>query len=252
MLNNISRNNKSVAIVLAAGIGSRLRPLTSFKPKPLVVVGGQTIIDRQIASLLINGIMKITVVVGYRASIIMKHLSKKFPYPKCEINYVFNPLYAKTNTVYSLWLTSSILSDDSTLVINGDLILTSESIARMLSCEESCLGLSKHICGKEEVKVRLQDEKIVSIGKGLDPFEVDGEYVGVAKFSQEVGRDYREALDVAVRNGNIGIYYDDVLQSLLSKHSIKTVNLTDYNVMEIDSLQDFENANAVFSVKDSI
>jgi choline kinase len=180
----------------------------------------------------------------------MKHLSKKFPYPKCEINYVFNPLYAKTNTVYSLWLASSILSEGSTLVINGDLILTTESISRMLSCEESCLGLSKHTCGKEEVKVRLQNEKIVSIGKELNPLEVDGEYVGVAKFSQKFGQDYREALDVAVGEGKIGIYYDDVLQSLLSKHSIKTVNLTDCNVIEIDSLQDFENANAVFSVKD--
>jgi choline kinase len=249
MLNKLGPHNKTAAIILAAGIGSRLRPLTSFKPKPLIVVGGQAIIDRQIASLLSNGIMQITIVVGYRASRIMKHLSKKFPYPKCEIDYVFNPLYAKTNTVYSLWLASPILSDVSTLVINGDLMLTDESIAKMLSCQESCLGLSKHTCGKEEVKVRLQDEKIVSIGKGLDPLEVDGEYVGVAKFSQEVGQDYREALDVAIEKGKIGIYYDDVLQSLLCKHSIKTVNLTDCNVMEIDSLQDFENANAVFSIK---
>jgi choline kinase len=250
MLNKLGQHNKTAAIILAAGIGSRLRPLTSFKPKPLIVVGGQAIIDRQIASLLNNGITQITVIVGYRASSLMKHLSKKFPYPKCEIDYVFNPLYAKTNTVYSLWLASYILSNVSTLVINGDLMLNSESIAKMLSCKESCLGLSKHTCGKEEVKVRLQDEKIVSIGKGLNPFEVDGEYVGVAKFSQEIGQDYRVALDDAVRKGKIGIYYDDVLQSLLSKHSIKTANLTDCNVMEIDSLQDFENANAVFGIKD--
>jgi L-glutamine-phosphate cytidylyltransferase len=249
MLNNLSQNNKITAIILAAGIGSRLRPLTSFKPKPLVVVGGQAIIDRQIASLLSNGIERITVVAGYRASSIMTHLSKKFPYPECEINYVFNPFYAKTNTVYSLWLVSPTLSDVSTLVMNGDLMLTGESIAMMLSCDGTCLGLSKHICGKEEVKVQLQDGKVVSIGKGLDPLAVDGEYVGVAKFSKDVGKDYRKALNDAVGKGKIGIYYDDVLQSLLSKHFIKTVNLTDCNVMEIDSLQDFENANAAFNLK---
>jgi len=249
MLNNLSQNNKITAIILAAGIGSRLRPLTSFKPKPLVVVGGQAIIDRQIASLLSNGIERITVVAGYRASSIMTHLSKKFPYPECEINYVFNPFYAKTNTVYSLWLVSPTLSDVSTLVINGDLMLTGESIAMMLSCDGTCLGLSKHICGKEEVKVQLQDGKVVSIGKGLDPLAVDGEYVGVAKFSKDVGKDYRKALNDAVGKGKIGIYYDDVLQSLLCKHFIKTVNLTDCNVMEIDSLQDFENANAAFNLK---
>jgi choline kinase len=250
MLNNLGQHNKTAAIILAAGIGSRLRPLTSFKPKALVVVAGQAIVDRQIASLLSNGIMRITLVVGYRASSIMRHLSKSFPYPDCEIDYIFNPLFAKTNTVYSLWLASRILSNVSTLVINGDLMLTSESIARMLSCNSTCLGLSKHTCGKEEVKVRLQHEKVVSIGKGLDPLEVDCEYVGVAKFTQEVGQDYREALDIAVGNGKIGIYYDDVIQSLLSKHSIKTVNLTDCNVMEIDSLQDFEKANIVFGFKD--
>jgi len=251
MLNNLGQHNKTTAIILAAGIGSRLRPLTSFKPKPLIVVGGQAIVDRQIGSLLSNGIMRVTIVAGYRASSIMRHLSMKFPYPDCEIDYIFNPLYAKTNTVYSLWLASSILSDVSTLVINGDLMLTSESIARILSCDGTCLGVSKHKCGKEEVKLRLQDQKVVSIGKGLDPLEDDCEYVGVAKFTKEVGQDYREALDFAVENGKISIYYDDVIQSLLSKHSIKAVNLTDCNVMEIDSLQDFENANAVFGVKDS-
>ena len=246
MVKDCSNNQ---VIILAAGIGSRLRPLTLVKPKPLIDVGGEAIIDRQINSFLSNGIKRITVIVGYKAINIIKYLSKKFPYPDCEINYIYNPFFAKTNTVYSLWLASSLLSNCTTFIVNGDLMLTSESISKMLSCANSCLGLSEHQCGKEEVKLQLKNNLVVNIGKGLDPINVNGEYVGVAKFDQKIGHAYRKALDKVVKSGKINLYYDDVIQSLLSQYEIQTVNLTKCQIMEIDSPQDLDNANKVFSVK---
>ena len=241
--------NINQVVILAAGIGSRLRPLTLVKPKPLIAVGGEAIIDRQIKSFLSNGINRITVIVGYRAINIIKYLSKKFPYPDCEINYIYNPFFAKTNTVYSLWLASSSFSSYTTFVANGDLILTPESISRLISCRNSCLGLSEHPCGKEEVKVEVRNNLVINIGKSLDPLTVQGEYIGVAKFNKGLGQAYHEALDRAIKMGKVNLYYDDVILSLLPNYDIETVNLTQSGIMEIDSLDDLEDANKVFSVK---
>jgi choline kinase len=239
-------------VILAAGIGSRLRPLTLVKPKPLIHVGGEAIIDRQINSFLTNGIKRITVIVGYRAINIIRYLSKKFPYPDCQINYIYNPIFAKTNTVYSLWLASFSFSSRTTFVANGDLILTPESISKMLSCGNSCLGLSQHKCGLEEVKVEVKNDLVVKIGKALDPLKVQGEYVGLAKFNKVFGQAYHGALDRTIKMGKINLYYDDVIQSLLSQYDIKTVNLTQDGIMEIDSFEDLENANKAFSSKAAI
>jgi choline kinase len=239
-------------VILAAGIGSRLRPLTLVKPKPLIHVGGEAIIDRQINSFLSNGLKRITVIVGYRAINIIRYLSNKFPYPDCEINYIYNPIFAKTNTVYSLWLASFYFSSGTTFVANGDLILTHESISKMISCENSCLGLSQHKCGLEEVKVEVKNDLVVNIGKALDPLKVHGEYVGVAKFDKGFGQAYHGALDRTIKMGKINLYYDDVIQSLLSQYNIKTVNLTQDGIMEIDSFEDLEKANKAFSLKGPI
>lgn len=244
--------NNNQVIILAAGVGSRLRPLTLVKPKPLIDVGGEAIIDRQINSFLSNGINRITVIVGYKAINIIKYLSKKFPYPDCEINYIYNPFFAKTNTVYSLWLASSSFSNYTTFVANGDLILTHDSISKLLSCKNSCLGLSEHPCGTEEVKVEVRNNLVTNIGKSLDPLTVQGEYVGVAKFDKGFGNAYHDALDRTIKMGKVNLYYDDVLLYLLADYAIETVNLTQSGIMEIDSHDDLENAKKVFSVKATI
>lgn len=234
------------AVILAAGVGSRLRPLTLTRPKSLLAVARQAIIDHEILAFERNKIRRICVVVGYKALMIMKHLSKRFPYPRCEISFIYNPKYEKTNTVYSLWLASSVFSEGTTFVINGDLLLTPESISKMVRCRNSCLGLHRHQCGHEEVKLRLKNEKVIDIGKGLDSMEVDGEYVGVAKFDKEVGQALHCALDDAVEKRRIHLYYDDVIQGLLRDFLIEAVDLTRSRVMEIDTAQELEEARRTF------
>lgn len=239
--------SNSQVVILAAGVGSRLRPLTLKKPKPLIHVGGQAIIDRQINSFLGCGVKRFTVVIGYRAIDVIKHLSKNFPYPSCSIDYLYNPYFAKTNTVYSLWLASSKLEEYTTVVANGDLILTSKSIGKLMSCPDSCLAVGKHPCGKEEVKVELNGDLIINIGKGLDPRKVQGEYLGLAKFKKEFGQVYRKALDEAITMGKINLYYDDVIQTLLPQQKVRSVDLTDDKLIEIDSLEDYQNAEKLLA-----
>lgn len=243
----ISDNYK--VIILAAGIGSRLRPLTLKKPKPLLKVGEYSIIDYEISSFAQSGIKRLCLVVGYKASMIMTQISKNFPYPQFETSYIYNPNYKETNTVYSLWLASSQFSEGITFIVNGDLLITSETVLRMMKCPTSCLGFSRHPCGSEEVKLQLIGDRIVGIGKNLSPEEADGEYVGIAKIDEKFGRHFRRALDNVVRDGKTNLYYDDVIQELLTEFYVKAVDLTDLPVMEIDTLEELEVARRVYECK---
>jgi len=240
---------KNCVIILAAGIGSRLYPLTLKKPKPLLNVGMYTILDRIIYSFAQNGIRKIYVVVGYKASMIMDHLSKHFPYPKFEIFYVYNHKYNKTNTVYSLWLASSKFSKGTTFIVNGDLLINSETVSRMKKCPTSCLAISKHPCGSEEVKIRLLGNRVISIGKNLNPEDADGEYVGIAKINEEFGRHFSRSLFKVIRNGDLNLYYDDIIDKLLSNFYVKIVDVTDLPVMEIDTFKELEVAVRIYGNK---
>jgi len=239
-------NNPYRVIILAAGIGSRLRPLTLKKPKALLNVGKRSIIDYEISSFVKCGVRNLHIVVGYKAMMIIRHLHRYFRYPQVEVSYIYNPKYKETNTAYSLWLASTNFLEGTTFVVNGDTLLSPEAISRMLSSHASCLGYSKHLCGHEEVKLRLLDDRVVEIGKNLDPKEADGEYVGLAMFDRKTGKYFRHALDEAVKNGKINLYYDDIIQKLTAKFYIKAVDLTDLPVMEIDTLEELEEANAIY------
>jgi len=232
-------------IILAAGIGSRLRPLTLKEPKPLLKVGKRPIINHQISSFMRYGIRKFYVVVGYKSTMIMKHLSY-FYRSQAEFLYIYNPRFNETNTAYSLWLASSIFLDSTTFVVNGDLILTPEAVSRIIDCTTSCLGYSKHSLGYEEVKVRLKNGRIVDIGKDLNPKKADAEYVGIAKFDRKVGKHFRYALNEAIKKGEVNLYYDDIIQRIVANFYIKGVDLTDLPVMEIDTIEELERARRIY------
>jgi len=233
-------------IILAAGTGSRLRPLTLRKPKALLKVGERSIIDYGILSFMRCGIRRFCIVVGYRALMIMKHLSRHFHYPQVEFSYIYNPKYKETNTAYSLWLASSYFMEGTTFVVNGDLLLNSEAVLRMKNCPTSCLGYSKHPCGPEEVKLRLVGDRVVEIGKNLNSKEADGEYVGIAKLDRKVGGYFRCALDEAINDGKTNLYYDDIIGKLTGRFYIKAVDLTDLRLMEIDTVEELEEARKIY------
>lgn len=233
-------------IILAAGIGSRLRPLTFKRPKALLQVGNKPIIHYQISSFLKCGINRIYIVVGYKPFMIMEYLSKTFPYPSSRIAYIFNDRYKETNTVYSLWLASSYLSEYNTFIVNGDVLITPEAVSRMKD-EQSCMGLVRHSCREEEVKLELQGKRIIDIGKKLGIDKAAGEYIGIAKFDKTIGKHLSNALTNTINSNKINLYYDDVIRTLTSKFTIEAVDLTDLKLVEIDTIEDLNTAKAIYN-----
>lgn len=117
------------AVILAAGSGSRLRPITELRPKCLVEVQGKPLLQYQLEALSAVGIQKCIIVVGHRAMQVRNHFGKRFR--GLEITYVENEIYDRTNNIYSLWLARHAVTEDI-LLLEGDLIYEPDLLADLL------------------------------------------------------------------------------------------------------------------------
>jgi len=129
------------AIILAAGNGSRLRPVTDNIPKTMVKVCGRTIIRRTLNCLAeIKRIEEVIIVVGYKAEKIREHVGES--YKGMKINYVLNKHYASTNNIYSLWLAKDYVTDD-VILLEGDVIFAKEMLVPLLDSNHPKFDLSR-------------------------------------------------------------------------------------------------------------
>ena len=177
------------AIILAAGVGSRLRPLTDDRPKCLLEVGGQTLIDHQLAMLGRYGVTDMIVVVGYRGEKIRRHLGAR-------ARYIDNERYDSTNSLYSLWLAREELGSGA-LILNSDVFAQPLLFDRLLRspAPDAILVERGQAFEPEDMKVTLDGSQVVDFGKGLPPDRAHAHNVGVAKFSAEGVSRLVECLD---------------------------------------------------------
>ncbi len=117
------------AIVLAAGLGSRLRPLTDLRPKPLVEVNGMPILHNALRNLEAIGVGEVTVVVGYRKDAIQYACGSRFG--GVEINYIESTVFERTGSAYSLWLAREVLLSGDCLLLEGDVFFEQDALRRL-------------------------------------------------------------------------------------------------------------------------
>ena len=155
------------AVILAAGLGSRLRPITNEVPKCMVPVNGIRIIDKQIDNLLINGVEDIYVVDGYKAEILANHLKEVYP----NVHIVSNPRYAETNNMYSLFLTAQYAKGEEFLLMNSDVYYDASIIKGMLEGDnQSKIACDRSGYLEESMKITLGDGKINHISKTVKSY----------------------------------------------------------------------------------
>ena len=230
------------AIILAAGVARRLYPLTFDKPKCLLEVAGQPILDYQVKALKRVGISKITIVVGYYKGMIINHLKTSFD--EFEFNFVNNPHFFETNTSYSLHLCEDVLREGECLLMNGDVLYPVELLQRVLDDEkDNVLAVEAKQCGKEEVKViEGADERIVAIGKELIEENSLGEFIGVAKLSEAFNIQFTDSLSQLIEAGGKADYFEAAIHPLLAKIQLHYVDVSDLPCIEIDFLEDLDKA----------
>ena len=181
------------AVILAAGIASRLRPLTDTTPKCLLKVGERCLLQRAFDALLQNGFREFVIVTGYRQQQIVNFLEAH--YPALEVTFIYNEKYASTNNIYSLWLTRPYVDKEDILLLDSDILFDPQIVAKLLGYGQAdALALNHHTLGEEEIKVIADnDGKVLEISKTCSISRAIGESIGIEKMSAETHSLYPSA-----------------------------------------------------------
>lgn len=231
------------AVILAAGLGTRLRPITKEVPKCMVPVNGIRIIDKQIDNLLSNGVEEIYVVDGYKAEVLAEHLKANFP----QVHIVSNPRYAETNNMYSLYLTSKFVKGEEFMLMNADVYYDSNIIAGMLKGEK----LSKIACDRsqyleESMKITLDGDKINHISKKISEADHYAVSIDVYRISAEDSKVlFKEVEDTIEGRKDENSWTEVALDNIFPKTSFKPY-VIEGRWFEIDNHDDLHKAEEIF------
>ena len=231
------------AVILAAGLGTRLRPITNEVPKCMVPVNGIRIIDKQIDNLLSNGVDEIYVVDGYKAEVLAEHLKANLP----QVHIVSNPRYAETNNMYSLYLTSKYVKGEEFLLMNADVYYDSNIIAGMLQG----VNLSKIACDRsqyleESMKITLDGDMINHISKKISEADHYAVSIDVYRISSEDSKVlFKEVEDTIEGRKDENSWTEVALDNIFPKTSFKPY-VIEGRWFEIDNHDDLHKAEKIF------
>lgn len=243
------------AVILAAGMGKRLGELTKGNTKCMVEVNGVSLIDRALGQLASLDLNRVVIVVGYEGKKLMDYIGNRYD-GRLKIEYIENPIYDKTNNIYSLALAKEKLLEDDTLLIESDLIFDDRMFPLIVNNPYPNLALvAKYETWMDGTMVRIDDDNnIVDFisKKAFKYSDVDFYYktVNVYKFSRDFMEHkylpFLEAYCSALGNNE---YYEQVLRviCMLDNSELKALPITDEKWYEIDDIQDLDIASAIFS-----
>lgn len=230
-----------IAVILAAGMARRLRPLTDTKPKCLLKIGDKSLLQRSVDALISCGINEFVVVTGYRSRLITDFL--KDNYPDKILHFVDNVDYNTTNNIYSLWLAMPYVKGKDFLLLDSDILYDSKLLDKVLEEECSALCVNRHELGDEEMKVVVDGNNVITeISKTCSPQVAMGESVGVEKINADYSLALYDELEIMETQENlVDIFYERAFERLIPKgYSFKVVDTTDIFSTEIDTVEDYE------------
>ena len=218
------------AVILAAGIGSRLG---ISEPKPQTKLkNGESILQRQVECLSeYIGINNIIAIVGYKKELIME----SFP----NLLYVYNDFYDTTNTSKSLLAGLNKIEEEDVLWLNGDVVFEKELLPQIIQCPESCMAINTNSVGEEEIKYNLfEDGTIKDVSKAVNP--ALGEAVGINKIILSDLHQFKANLEKCHNQD----YFEKALElSIQNGMKVIPVDISDYLCMEIDFVDDLKQIN---------
>jgi len=243
------------AIILAAGMGRRLGDYTKDNTKCMVPVNGVRLIDRLLGQLAKQQLNRVIIVVGYKGKELREYIGNRYD-SLLNIEFAENPVYDKTNNIYSLAIVKDKLQEDDTVLIESDLIFSERMIPMIVDNPYPNLALvAKYETWMDGTMVRLDEEQNIVNFISKDAFDyndVDSYYKTVniyklsKQFSQQKYVPFLDAYTKAVGNNE---YYENVLRiiSLLNNHDMKALPIGQEKWYEIDDKQDLDIAEALFA-----
>jgi choline kinase len=232
------------AIILSAGQGKRLLPLTERAPKCMLPVAGQPLVARQIDALLACGVEDVTVVVGFGAELVETGLAQR--YGARRIRTLYNPFYTITDNLVSCWVARGEMEHEF-LILNGDTLFAAVVLERLLAAPERPITLAvsrKDGYDDDDMKVIRDGERLLRVGKKLPREEVNAESIGMMTFRGEGPRLFREAMDAALRNpAALSQWYLSLIDALAKNGVVFTQEIPAAAWAEVDSPADLERAS---------
>lgn len=237
------------AIILAAGIGSRIKPMTDNTPKCLLKVGGYTILERMISHITDSGISEVVFVLGYLQEKIKSYV--KLNFPNLKSTFVVNDRYEETNTGYSLMLAKDLVKGSSFIKFDADVIFDAKILnALMANTCANCLCIDKGIhLDAEEVKVMVDSQgRVLRVSKLVSPIDAIGESIGIEKIDHKAAKLLFKELERMMKDeSHHQAYYEAAYERLIEKGLIfYSLDISKLLWVEIDTKYDFIYAEKIF------
>jgi choline kinase len=227
-------------VILAAGKGARLNG-GHDTPKCLVSLAGETLLARNVRLLHQAGIGDVVVVVGCAADAVRRSCP--------QANFVHNPIYGRTNSLYSLWLARTHLTGGM-VVMNCDVLIDPQLLSDLLTAKYDDALLVDHgdehtTYGDEEMKVRVRRGRVIDISKSMACDDADGENVGVGKFSADGARVLIQEMDALVKAGELQAWAPRAFARFAIRRPLHVVATRGLPWIEIDFPEDYVRARDV-------
>lgn len=233
------------AVVLAAGVGSRLRPLTAARPKALVSLAGRPLVDHVLDALAACGLESAVVVVGYQAARLRGHLAAR---QDLRIACVENPAFASTNTLASLAAAAPLVGG-AFLLVDGDLVFEPAVLERILGDGTRLAVDRERALDDDAVKVAVSGGRITHVGKTLPAGALAvGESIGLAHVDRPTAAALLPLCARLLAGGARQAYYEAAFQALIEGGArFVAADVTGLRWVEIDDHEDFRRAEALFA-----
>ena len=244
--NYYGQNRITTALLLAAGMGSRLFPLTKNSPKCLTLVNEKSILERLISNLKSQGFKRLVIVTGFKSECIMKYLGKKSG--DISIEYIHSPLYKTTNNIYSLWMARNIINEPFVL-FESDLVMNSALLNDMVYPDRIAVALMQPWLNGTTVSLN-KAHKVTTFHKGTTDAYSDIRYktVNIYSFSLLSWIAIVKKLNQYIDKGNVNSYYESVFSEMIDDKSLSfdSVSFDNKPWYEIDTIKDLSRAESLF------
>jgi choline kinase len=234
------------AVILSAGQGKRLLPLTADNPKCLLKIGGQSLIEWQINELAKCGIDRVSIVVGYHGDRVKQLLKRR--YDPQRIRTIYNPMYSWTDNLFSCWAARVEMTEEFVL-LNGDTLFEAAVLNRLLKTPDRPITVATHTkphYDADDMKVTLDGDRLIHIGKDLSVDKVDGESIGMILFRGEGPVAFRRGIETELNDSSATKkWYLSVIEALAQLMPVWTFSVGGLRWCEVDFPADLNHAKRV-------
>ena len=234
------------AVILSAGQGKRLLPLTANDPKCLVNIEGRAILEWQIGELAKCGIDRVSVVAGYQFNKVKNLMN--FNHNSSGVQVLYNPTFSWADNLFSCWVARHEM-DEEFVLLNGDTLFEAQLLQGLLNAPAQPVTVVTHrksYYDADDMKVSLDGDRLVAIGKQLPADSVDAESIGMILFREKGPQMFRAALENAMRDpSSYKKWYLSVIAQMAKTMPVGTFSANGRHWCEVDFPADLNQAERV-------